>query len=380
MARICPQCSLENYDQAVFCARCGFRFSTAEDAAPLNNAAVPTPTPPTLPDAGYSGYAAQANPQQAGSPQAYRPAQSVPAAGPAPYAPPSSPAGSAQPGGSVFGQAYGSTNNDPYGAPGGGVYQQPFPQANMQPPQGQQQQAGMPPQQGQPFFSTGKQGNIGQRLSVVQRAFAGKGTPLVHTSWLLDGKQVAAEDMRAAIVEKVQQQYANEVKVSQEHLVEHESVLEEREYVRIERAPANVFIYVTSFGNDLYIARTTTVQPALSLVRMAVFGAMFLLMLIGFILSAASAATLIVSLFSAFLLNSFVAIIIHSLVLGFTEKDFLVYLRPNVLNDFRIDDGAILEHIADRGIRAAAEELALNTDALSAPTHSYSARKPIHVI
>jgi hypothetical protein len=378
MARICPQCSLENSDQAVFCSRCGFPFSPVEDAAPLNNAAVPMPTPPTLPNAGYAGYAAQANPQQGGNPQAYRPAQPVSEAGP--YVPPSSPAGSAQPGGSVFGQAYGSTNSDPYGAPGGGVYQQAFPQANMQQPQGQQQYAGMQPQQGQPFFSAGKQGNIGQRLAVVQRAFAGKGTPLVHTSWLLDGKQVAAEDMRAAIVEKVQQQYANEVKVTQEHLMEHESVLEEREYVRIERAPANVFIYVTSFGNDLYIARTTTVQPALSLVRMAVFGAMFLLMLIGFIISAASASALIVSLFSALLLISFVAIIIHSLVLGFTEKDFLVYLRPNVLNDFRIDDGAILEHVADRGIRAAAEELALNTDALSAPAHSYSARKPIHVI
>ncbi len=367
MARICPQCSQENYDQSVFCTRCGFPFSAAEDAAPLNNAVVPIPTLPTLPDAGYSGYVAQANPPQA--------------AGPVPYTPPSSPTGSVQPGNPMFKQPYGAINNDPYGALGGGVYQQPFPPSNMQAPQGQQQYAGMPPQQGQPFFSSGKQSSsIGQRLAVVQRAFAGKGTPLVHTSWLLDGKQVTAGDMRAAIVEKVQQQYASEVKVSQERLMEREAVLEERDYVRIERAPANVFIYVTPFGNDLYIARTTTVQPALSPVRIAVFGVMFLLMLIGFIIAAASGSASIISLCSALLLISFVAIIIHSLVLGFTEKDFLVYLRPNVLNDFRIDDGAILEHIADRGIRAAAEELELNGSALSASAHSYSARKPLHVI
>lgn len=370
MARICPQCSLENYDQSVFCSRCGFLFASADEGMPLNNA-VPTPTPATLPNANYMGYAAQAKPPQEGTPQANGPAQSP--VRPAPYGlPPAPPAGAAPyaPQPSVGG--YDAQMPDPYGAPGGGVYQQPFPQQQMQPPQGQPEQAYFPPK--------GPQPSIMQRLEVVQRAFAGKGTPLMHTSWLLDGKQVAPEDMRAAIIEKVQQRYANEVKASQEHLAEREAVLEERDYVRIERAPANVFIYVTTFGNDLYVARTTTVQPALSLVRMVVLGVLFLFMLIGFIISAASAAATVVALFSALLFVFFVALGIHSLVVGITEKDFLVDLRPNVLNDFRIDDGAILEHIADRGIREAAEELGLNTSSLSAPAHNYPARKPLHII
>ena len=392
MARICPQCSQENHDQSVFCSRCGFRFLPAEGAGPLNTYG-PTPAPSAPADATYVGYGVQGNSPQAGTSPSFGPSQSPPGAGPAPYTPQPSPAeGSAlyalQPGGSAYTQAgapgYGSQTGDPYGAPGG-VYQQqqqvPFP--NMQSPQGQQYAGpgpGMQPPQGQAYFPPGGQRSAGQGLPIVQRAFAGKGTPLMHTSWLLDGKQVSPADIRSAIVEKVQQRYPNEVKASQERLSERDSVLEERDYVRIERAPANVFIYVTPFGGDLYISRTTTVQPALSTVRIAVLGVLFLLMLIGFIVSTASASSLIVSLFSALLLIFFVAIAIHSLVLGLTEKDFLVYLRPNVLNDFRIDDGAILEHIADRSIRAAAEELKLDTSTLSSPVRNYPARQPLHMI
>ncbi len=385
MVRICPQCSQENHDQAIFCSRCGYRFSAAEDAAPLNNYA-PAPSPAAPPHiANMGGYAAQTNPPQAGgAPQAYRPAQ--PAAGPAPFTPQPSPTAESalqalQPGGPAYGQG-----GDPYGAPGG-MYQQqqqvPFP--NMQPAPGQPEmqapgQIGMQPAPGQPYFQPARQHNTGQGLPVVQRAFAGKGTPLMHTSWLLDGKQVLPSDLRSAIVEKVQQRYPNELKVSQEHLSERDAVLEERDYVRIERAPANIFIYVTPFGNDLYISRTTTVQPTLSPVRIAVLGALFLLMLIGFIISAASGSAAIPSLFSAILLIFFVAIALHSLVLWLTEKDFLVYLRPNILNDFRIDDSAILEHIADRGIREAAKELNLDDTVLLTPARNYPARQPLRLI
>jgi hypothetical protein len=396
MTRICPQCSQENNDQAVFCSRCAYRFLPAEDAASLNNT-VPVSEPAVPPHVAYMGYVAQANPQQAGAPQTYglpqQPTGPLQPVGPAPYTPQPSPTSESalqalQPGGSAYVQpGYGVPAGDPYGAPGG-VYQQqqqmPFP--TMQTPPGQPGmqspgQPGMQPPPGQPYFQpAGQQHSVGQGLPVVQRAFAGKGTPLMHTSWLLDGKQVSPSDLRSAIVEKVQQRYPNELKVSQEHLSERDAVLEERDYVRIERAPANIFIYVAPFGNDLYISRTTTVQPTLSPVRIAVLGALFLLMLIGFIISAASGSAAIPSLFSAILLIFFVAIALHTLVLWLTEKDYLVYLRPNILNDFRIDDGAILEHIADRGIREAAKELELDESVLATPARNYPARQPMRLI
>jgi len=220
-------------------------------------------------------------------------------------------------------------------------------------------------------------------LAVVQRAFAGKGTPMTHASWLVDGKQVDPADLRLAIVEKVQQRYPNELKASQEHLSERDAVLEARDYVKIERAPASVYIYVTRFGPDLYISRTTTVQPALSPVRMAVLGLLFLLMIIGFIIGAATNPSAVlfkanVSLFSAILLIFFIALVLRSIVLWLTEKDYLVYLRPNVLNDFRLDDGAILEHIADRGTREAAEGLGLDASDLAGSPRNYPARQPLH--
>jgi len=231
-------------------------------------------------------------------------------------------------------------------------------------------------------------------LTVVQRAFAGKGTPITHASWLIDGKQIAPTDLRAALVEKVHQRYPNEVKASSERLQERDAVLEERVYVKIERAPASVFVYFTRFGPDLYIARTTTVRPILSPVRIAVLGLLFLLMLIGYILAAvvhpsaldigsllgAFQFKFIVSLLSTLLLIFFIALGLRSLVLGLTEKDYLGVLRPGRLNDFRLDDGAMLEHVADTCIRETVEGLGLDADELAQPARSYPARQPLHLL
>ncbi len=231
-------------------------------------------------------------------------------------------------------------------------------------------------------------------LTVVQRAFAGKGTPITHASWLIDGGQIAPIDLRTALVEKVQQRYPNEVKASPERLAERDAVLEERDYVKIERAPASIFIYFTRFGPDFYIARTTIVQPALSYVRIAVFGLLFLLMLIGYVLAAAINPSVldigsflgafqfkfIFSLLSTLLLVFFITLGLRSLVLWLTEKDYLGFLRPGRLNDFHLDDGALLEHVADRCTREAVEGLGLDAGELAQPAHNYPVRQPLHLI
>ncbi|MDQ2887364.1 MAG: hypothetical protein M3Y39_14920 [Chloroflexota bacterium] len=336
-AHVCPECSQENIDNSIFCTRCGYRFPTQENAGDGRQVSfdnyAPIPTPPT------------------GSP-------------------------------------FRGSRNDPYGAPGA-LYgptrpqqQQQMPFSGMQPPP---QAAPRPPK-------TPQRSSIDS--SVVQRAFAGKGTPVTHASWLIDGKQSAPADLRAALAEKVHQRYPNEVKASSERLQERDAVLEERDYVKIERAPASVFVYFTRFGPDLYIARTTTVRPILSPVRIAVFGLLFVLMLIGYILAAAVQPSIldignflgefqfkfIVSLLSTLLLIFFIALGLRSLVLGLSEKDYLGVLRPGRLNDFRLDDGALLEHVADRCIRETVEGLGLDTDELAQPARSYPARQPLHLI
>jgi|GEM_PF-1159844 len=386
-AHICPQCSQENIDNSIFCTRCGYRFPAQENVGDVrqvsfDNYAPPPPTgpqplqqgnppPDALPDVPHS-YAPAQLPAQGSPPNHASPP--FPPQGPSPVAPPA-------------GGPFRGSRNDPYGAPGA-LYgptrpqQQQMPFSGMQPPP---QAAPRPPKSPQ---------RSSVDLTVVQRAFAGKGTPITHASWLIDGKQIAPTDLRAALVEKVHQRYPNEVKASSERLQERDAVLEERVYVKIERAPASVFVYFTRFGPDLYIARTTTVRPILSPVRIAVLGLLFLLMLIGYILAAvvhpsaldigsllgAFQFKFIVSLLSTLLLIFFIALGLRSLVLGLTEKDYLGVLRPGRLNDFRLDDGAMLEHVADTCIRETVEGLGLDADELAQPARSYPARQPLHLL
>ncbi len=400
MAHFCPQCSQENIDNSIFCTRCGYRFPAQENAGDARQVSfdnyAPTPPPPTGPQPPQQGYVDQttgALKQGNQSPDAlpdvprpYAPAQPPVQGTPSNYAPPPSPQGSSSfaPPNSPFS----GSRNDPYGAPGA-LYGPTRPQQQQQMPFTGMQ----PPPQGAPHPPKPPQ-RSSVDLAVVQRAFAGKGTPITHASWLIDGKQIAPTDLRTALMEKVHQRYPNEVKASSEPLQERDAVLEEREYVKIERAPASVFVYFTRFGPDLYIARTTTVRPTLSLVRIAVLSLLFVLMLIGYILAAAAQPSaldigsflgafqfkFIVSLLSTLLLIFFIALGLRSLVLGLTEKDYLGVLRPGRLNDFRLDDGALLEHVADRCTREAVEGLGLDADELARPARNYPARQPLHLL
>jgi zinc-ribbon domain len=367
MAHFCPQCSQENIDNSIFCTRCGYRFPTQENAGDARQVSfdnyAPIPTPPTGPPPPQQGYADQTT---GALKQGNQPPDALP----------------------DVPRSYRGPGNDPYGAPGA-LYgptrpqqQQQMPSPGMQPPS---QPAPRPPKSPQ---------RSSVDLTVVQRAFAGKGTPVTHASWLIDGKQIAPTDLRTTLVEKVYQRYPNEVKASSERLQERDAVLEERDYVKIERAPASVFVYFTRFGPDLYIARTTTVRPVLSPVRIAVLGLLFLLMLIGYILAAAIQPSVldignflgafqfkfIISLLSTLLLIFFITLGLRSLVLGLTEKDYLGVLRPGRLNDFRLDDGALLEHVADNCTREVVEGLGLDADALAQPPRNYPARQSLHLL
>jgi hypothetical protein len=387
-AHVCPQCSQENIDNSIFCTRCGYRFPAQENVGDGRQVSfdnyAPIPTPPTGPQPLQQGYADQTTgTQKQGNPppdvpRSYAPAQPLAQGIPPDYASPPLPPQGSPPVAPPAGSPFRGSRNDPYGAPGA-LYGPTRPQQQQQMPFSGTQ----PPPQAAPRPPKSPQ-RSSVDLSVVQRAFAGKGTPVTHASWLIDGKQIAPTDLRAVLVEKVHQRYPNEVKASSERLQERDAVLEERVYVKIERAPASVFVYFTRFGPDLYIARTTTVRPILSPVRIAVLGLLFLLMLIGYILAAvvhpsaldigsllgAFQFKFIVSLLSTLLLIFFIALGLRSLVLGLTEKDYLGVLRPGRLNDFRLDDGAMLEHVADRCIRETVEELGLDADELARPAPS----------
>lgn len=216
----------------------------------------------------------------------------------------------------------------------------------------------------------GTQGTIAHR-----RAFAGHGTPVMHYSWLLNGKQVQAAMLTSVIVQRLLQRNVTGLTVTQEKLTERGLMTETRDYMKVVRGVSTVFVYVAPAGQDLYISRATSVQPTISNARAVL---LILLVLMAFFPS------LIGGLIGG-LLAVFVAPIylILALILGraimnwIVEKDFWMILRPNVLNDFQIDDIALMEHVTDEIVHDAVKELGLDASKIAPPTQGYRPQRKI---
>ena len=69
--------------------------------------------------------------------------------------------------------------------------------------------------------------------------------------------------------------------------------------------------------------------------------------------------------------------IARSLIYWIMEKDFLRYLRPNILNDFNIDDIMLLERVTDDVVHSTVEQLGLDASKIAPPPQGYQPR-PAH--
>jgi hypothetical protein len=233
----------------------------------------------------------------------------------------------------------------------------------------------------------------GQGLVSIRRAFAGRGTLIMHYSWLLDGKQVEAASVRTAILELLQQRKYAGLNVFPERLIERGLIMEERDYLTVRRGVSTVFIYAAPAGNDLYISRATTVLPIISYARAMILGLLFLLMIIGFITSSQAAnnvspyayvpispLSLGLGFLAYLLLIFFVIFLIRSFISWLTEKDFWIYLRPNTLNDFQLDDIALMEHSTDYIVRDAVAQLGLDASKIVPPVQGYQPKRKYRAI
>jgi len=364
MARICPQCSQANQEDTTFCRFCGYRFDDiASDATirPGALASIPANADPasTL-KTGDQAAQAQAAPQPTPAPA---PAMMTPQppAGYPPYATPNP----AQPQAQAMPQpvSQGGYPMQPYGqAPN--AYAAPAPVMAQAP---------------------------GAGASVLQRAFAGKGTPIHHQSWLLDSKQVQPAALRDSLIGNLQKQGVMGINAAPERLREHSVVMEERDYVRVQYGTSAVFVYMAPMGQSLYVSRTSTVQQPYSRTRMMVLGILAFLMLISWLFSALIASTIglgtsgfvfgLNTLFSyAFfgLLFFFIYVLIRSIIFAFTDKDFLAYLRPNRLNDFTLDALSSVEKVTDKAVRETLKQAGLNADEITPPAQSYALSQALH--
>ena len=365
MSLICPQCSQVNQESTVFCRTCGYRFQGNEQEVDADA---------TMRQPHLTGVPADADPSDTlkpGSPPVAQPTPMV-------LAPP-------QPQGPAYGASAG------YGAPVQPAQgQSPFFSQQIPPAQGayapqQQQVYGQYPNQGH-YGAPVPQGPAApSTLATLQRGFAGKGTPVHHQSWLLEGKQVSPQTLNSAFITNLQKQGVMGVTVGPERLREQGAVMEERDYVKVRYGASSVFVYIAPMGQNLYISRTSTIQQPYSRVRIAVLATLAVLMLISLLLfavinpsAAIDAATGspgafgfldVLKIFFQYaffgLFFFFIIAALRSLVFWLTDNDFLAILRPNRLSDFSLDALSSIEQTTDKALQITLQEAGLDADAIT---------------
>ncbi len=380
MSRTCPQCSQVNEDETAFCRGCGYRFQATEPEVNDATAIQPASLTNVSPDADPSATLMPENqPAQGGQPQP-SPAMFSPQPAVAPAYPP--PVTTPQPSGAL---AYPPPMATPNPAQPQGAY---MPPAAQQGAYSMQQAYGQPPY-GAPSMaqapSTG--------TASLQRAFAGKGTPVHHRSWLLNGKgkQVQPVTLRNSLIDTMQKQGVLGVNITSEHLREQGIVLEERDYVRVQYGISSVFVYMAPMGQSLYVSRTSTVQQSYSRTRMVVLSSLFVLMLICLIFYivinpdsfsatggfGGGAKTFFGYAFDG-LLFFFLFLLLRSFVFWLTDNDFLAFLRPNRLNDFTLDALSCIELTTDKALRETLEQAGLDAEAITHSAQSYAPQQALH--
>ena len=272
-----------------------------------------------------------------------------------------------------------------YAAP---VSAPPLPPPYQTPPSYQSYQSSLAPYGTQPSPA---QIGAGQGMASIRRAFAGHGIPIMHYSWLLNGDQAHAITIRSSIWDNLKLRNIPRLNVNLEKLIERGILMEEREYLTVSRGVATVFIYVTPAGRDLYISRATTVLPAISSVRVVILSLLLLVMVLGFIIHP-SAYSLLTGDLTGFIFASVVTVLsipillvllwllIRSFISWLVEKDFWEYLRPNTLNDFQLDEIALLEHVTDDVVHGAVKQVGLDASKITPPPRGYQPKRRFRAI
>jgi zinc-ribbon domain len=221
-----------------------------------------------------------------------------------------------------------------------------------------------------------------------KRAFAGYGMPVSRASWLIADQQAQANALLTATRDDLTQRGLPGLSINSPRLAERSFMVEYRDYLTAHRGSSTVFVYIAPAGRDLYIARTTTAQTPLSLVRVAVLTLLLILMIIGLAQSGsppaltgsfslgAAISTILIN-FSFPLLFFFMALIVASLLAWLIHGDVGMYLRPATLNDFQADDAAILEEAVDNSLRSAAQTAGVDAGKITVPEQEYRVKRRI---
>lgn len=263
---------------------------------------------------------------------------------------------------------------------------QPYPSSSGYLPPGYAPTSMVPPPYAAPPPPAPQLGT-NQGLASIRRAFAGRGTLVMHHSWLLEGVQAQAVGVRFAAKEVLRKRNIAGLGVAEEKLMERGIFTEERDYLSLRRGITTVFLQASPIGQDLYISRATTVLPAISMIRVAIYATLLLIMIIGLLVPSpflggsfgyqSNIFTTLSGLFAYPILLFFIWQLARSFISWLIEKDFWFLLRPETLNDFQLDDIAFLEHLTDDTVREAAKQLNLDSAKIIPPPLWYQPKSRI---
>jgi hypothetical protein len=224
----------------------------------------------------------------------------------------------------------------------------------------------------------------------------------MHYSWLLDGKNVQAATLCTTIIELLRQRNFLDFQLSTARMKERGYQTEERDYIIAQRRVSSVFIYVAPAGRDLYISRATSVLTAIDIFRVIRLCVLIGIALLGptifpaivaglvfnpgspgtSMLAGAVLASTLASIFGTVSFFIWIYVIIwlwSSIRHWIIEKDFLAYLRMRDLNDFQLDDIALLEHATDEVVLEAVKQLNLDASKIVPPA-SYQPARHVKVV
>lgn len=204
-------------------------------------------------------------------------------------------------------------------------------------------------------------------------AFAGHGVLITHQSWLLSEGGESAGDMLTTSFDICQRRRIINLNVEPRNLQEQSSQTETRHYLILRRGVTTVFLYIAPAGRDLYISRATTVLTSIDSFRLFTFIASIVIGFLCLISIILIPAAIVIGLYLGWFFY-------RSIRYWLRERDFWVYLRKGELNDFQLDDVALMEHVTDETLQAAAKILKLDSDKIVAPTRGYEHERRIRVV
>jgi hypothetical protein len=225
--------------------------------------------------------------------------------------------------------------------------------------------------------------------------FAGYGERGRHVSWLLDNLGERAEALRDAVTNRFRERQIPGARVQPQTLTGKGIAVERRPYYLIKRGVATAGLYITRFGQDIYISQVTYAKGAINPLRTVILSLMVLFqlyivfgyggsvessigsfdLLSGYSGGSDSLGFLLCCIGPLGALNTLGLSLVglHVIYKFLTEKDPLMLLRTPP-NEFQQDDIIALEKAVEETVRQSLDAIGIDS-ALMPPALEYGIKR-----